>query len=101
METRVTAYKGESVLLSCSVTGAPAADLVWFHGEEVVTTDAVELLGNGSLSIDSMEAEFAGVYTCVSSNMAGSGNASITVSYLGQSCVSPPSSLTLFLSGQV
>ena len=43
----------------------------------------VEKLSNGSLLIPSVEEEDAGVYTCVSSNMAGSGNASITLHYLG------------------
>ena len=39
---------------------------------------------NGSLFIESMQQQLEGEYTCVSSNMAGSGNASITVTYLGK-----------------
>ena len=50
-----------------------------------MVTDGDQLLGNGSLLISQMTAEGAGQYTCVSSNMAGSGNATISVTYLGGS----------------
>ena len=48
-------------------------------------TNGDQLLSNGSLVISHLTADSAGQYTCVASNMAGSGNATISVSYLGES----------------
>ncbi|CAI8057022.1 Peroxidasin, partial [Geodia barretti] len=80
--TTIAVFKGERVVLSCSVTGASESDIVWYYNGQMVT-DGDQLLGNGSLLISQMTAEGAGQYTCVSSNMAGSGNATISVTYLG------------------
>lgn len=79
-ESSVAAYMGESVVLSCLVSGASISDLLWYHGGQGVTSG---VQSNGSLFIESMQQQLEGEYTCVSSNMAGSGNASITVTYLG------------------
>ena len=52
--------------------------------QEVLGTDKdVRVLSNGSLHIANMTMELQGGYTCVASNMAGSGNATITVVFLG------------------
>ena len=34
-ESSVAAYMGESVVLSCLVSGASISDLVWYHGGQV------------------------------------------------------------------
>ncbi|CAJ1049280.1 neogenin 1a isoform X13 [Xyrichtys novacula] len=71
----VTKVVGASVLLPCVVTGYPAPQVRWMLGDKLLeeSEGRVELLGGGSLQINNLTEEDAGIYTC----MADSGNASI------------------------
>jgi peroxidase len=82
---QMSAYVDQSVLMSCTVEGAPAEDLVWlFEGVGIEEGgENVKVLSNGSLYIVGMKMELAGDYMCVSSNMAGTNSATISLLFLG------------------
>ncbi|XP_074521818.1 neogenin 1a isoform X3 [Halichoeres trimaculatus] len=71
----VTKVVGASMLLPCVVTGYPAPQVQWMFGDKLLeeSDGRLELLGGGSLLINNLTEEDAGIYTC----MAENGNASI------------------------
>ncbi|XP_029902377.1 neogenin 1a isoform X3 [Myripristis murdjan] len=70
-----TKVVGASVLLPCVVTGYPAPYVRWMLGDKLLEESGgrVEVVGGGSLQINNLTEEDAGVYTC----MADNGNATV------------------------
>ena len=65
--------EGEYVLLYVTVSGNPPPILTWYHNSESITTDpSIEVGGDGTLSIPSMEERHVGTYRLVASNCYGS-----------------------------
>ncbi|KAK3592726.1 hypothetical protein CHS0354_007728 [Potamilus streckersoni] len=72
----------EKVILTCSVGGDPAPEIIWTkNGREVRYSERIQLLGNGSLVIFNSTSTDAGEYKCVATNDAGTseGIATLTI----------------------
>ena len=76
---------GDELMLNCPHTGSPTPTVQWIHNNGIVEgTDKYTQLANGSLVISSMNAENAGLYVCVVSNVFGRAQMNISVEYSGQ-----------------
>ena len=65
--------EGEYVILYVVVTGNPPPLLTWYHNKESTDSDpSIEVSGDGTLSIPSMEERHVGNYKLVASNSYGS-----------------------------
>ncbi|KAK6480953.1 hemicentin-1-like [Huso huso] len=73
---------GRSLTLSCVLLdGNPPPKRHWTHnGQPVSVSSRVSLQSDGSLYIDKVSQEDAGIFVCMAVNLAGSANVSITVS---------------------
>ncbi|XP_051898421.1 neogenin 1a isoform X4 [Pristis pectinata] len=71
----VSKVAGQSVILSCVVSGYPTPTVQWVHNDEIILerSQRMALVGTGSLQINDIMEEDAGVYECV----AESGNETI------------------------
>ncbi|XP_069823244.1 neural cell adhesion molecule L1-like protein isoform X2 [Dendropsophus ebraccatus] len=69
-----TAVWGQNVSLHCKSFAFPVADVTWYHGKRTVQPKSGRHIidDNGSLHIQKLEAEDAGLYTCKVSNSKGS-----------------------------
>jgi len=67
------------VMLPCPVYGTPQPSIRWFKNSSVITFNepSVQLLSDGSLLFDSVEAHNVGSYKCFAENPAG--NLSISI----------------------
>ncbi|XP_072258225.1 neogenin isoform X8 [Pyxicephalus adspersus] len=67
----VNSVAGQTVLLSCVVSGFPTPDIRWSHKQEeilFISSDRLALLAGGSLQISNVTEEDAGIYTCTADN---------------------------------
>ena len=72
-----TVAEGESVEFTCSAVGIPHPTIQWLFKDGVISTEAV-------LSIQEVEEEDEGSYTCVASSSAGEAEASATLTLFGK-----------------
>ncbi|XP_018408292.1 PREDICTED: neogenin isoform X9 [Nanorana parkeri] len=66
-----TSVAGQTVLLSCVVSGFPNPNIRWSHKQEEIifdSSDRLVLLAGGSLQISNVTEEDAGIYTCTADN---------------------------------
>jgi hypothetical protein len=71
--TDLEVCEGEYVILYVTVTGQPPPLFTWYHNNESVSTNSsIEVSGDGTLSIPSMEEKHVGTYRLVASNSYGS-----------------------------
>ncbi|KAM4676110.1 neogenin isoform 3-T3 [Discoglossus pictus] len=72
----ITRTTGQTALMPCVVSGYPTPSVSWSHNQDAINPDSTErfvLLAGGSLQINSVSEEDAGIYTCIADN----GNQSI------------------------
>lgn len=83
----VEGYKGDPVLeLRCAADGDPPPEISWFFdGEKLQDSLHYRLPGNGSLLIVNMKSSLAGEYLCKAESVTGTSNATMYLSYAGES----------------
>ncbi|KAG9331273.1 hypothetical protein JZ751_019559, partial [Albula glossodonta] len=87
--TKITSPLGSNVLLRCDATGYPTPTLVWIKsdGPPVNNTVVEETPGEGTrwsiISLNGVLYKDAGEYRCKAKNVAGTAEASITLSVVG------------------
>ena len=84
----LTAVAGSPTILPCSVRlPDPALSFQWSHNAQpldTATTEGIQLLSNGSLSIASIRSSLGGTYTCVASNTLGTVQSMVVVNVEGK-----------------
>lgn len=85
----LTLRSGENVKLSCSITGRPVPQIVWYKdGKEIdkrITTD-IEVttnIGTSSLFVRDANRNHRGIYTVEAKNNSGTKKADVTVRVQG------------------
>ena len=84
----LTLVAGSPALLPCSVR-LPDPDLSfqWFYNAQpldTATTEGIQLLSNGSLTIANVRTSLGGTYICVASNSLGTVRSTVAVSVEGK-----------------
>ena len=80
----MTGNPGDNLMMDCLHTGTPSPELKWLHNDVAVNlSNRYSIMDNGSLLITSMDAEDAGVWKCVVSNVLGQAQMVVNVSYDG------------------
>ena len=80
--------EGDNVTLTCSSLGGPGNTLQWFRDDENITS-VIEASDNNLILTDITVAGDGGMYTCVASNAAGMGEASVSLNISPQFIVQP------------
>ena len=76
----VTFLEGEGLSFAIHVTGVPTPSTVWYQdGKELVSDYSLEIAGDGSLTIPSVEPRHSGTYKLVVANQAGSMDKTVKV----------------------
>nr|WOJ52303.1 peroxidase-like protein 6 [Halisarca dujardinii] len=76
---------GDQIRIDCPHRGSPAPAVQWLHDDIMVQMlGKYSMLPNGSLMIGSLNAEDAGMYTCLVFNVFGRAQLDITVSFTGE-----------------
>ncbi|XP_053285013.1 leucine-rich repeat, immunoglobulin-like domain and transmembrane domain-containing protein 3a [Pleuronectes platessa] len=94
--TKITSYLGSNVLLRCDATGMPTPNLYWARAEGSPVNNTVqESPGDGIkwsiMSLHGILPKDAGNYSCKATNVAGSAEATISLSVAGTiSTTMPP-----------
>ncbi|XP_068158953.1 neuroglian isoform X1 [Drosophila tropicalis] len=70
---------GRNITLRCRVFGAPKPQVKWLHGINWLTGGRYNVLSNGDLSIDAVNFQDAGKYTCFAINKFGNKSAEGTL----------------------
>ncbi|XP_074654070.1 hemicentin-1-like [Tubulanus polymorphus] len=75
-------HKGHTAVLTCTIIeGTPPPTLTWLKGLGILTeTDSIKMDAHGNLMIENIQAEDAGDYTCVASNVGGNITHTMTIS---------------------
>ncbi|XP_035016783.1 leucine-rich repeat, immunoglobulin-like domain and transmembrane domain-containing protein 3a [Hippoglossus stenolepis] len=86
--TKITSYLGSNVLLRCDATGTPTPNLYWARSEGSPVNNTVqESPGEGIkwsiMSLHGILPKDAGNYSCKATNVAGSAEATISLSVAG------------------
>ena len=69
----MTFLEGEGLSFAIQVAGVPTPSTVWYQdGRELVSDYSLEISGDGSLAIPSVEPRHSGSYKLVVTNQAGS-----------------------------
>ena len=84
----LTLVAGSPALLPCSVRlPDPALSFQWFHNAQLLdtaTTEGIQLLSNGSLTIANVRTSLGGTYICVASNSLGTVRSTVAVNVEGK-----------------
>ena len=79
----LTLVAGSPALLPCSVRlPDPALSFQWFYNAQLLdtaTTEGIQLLSNGSLTIANVRTSLGGTYICVASNSLGTVRSTVAV----------------------
>ncbi|XP_006012653.2 leucine-rich repeat, immunoglobulin-like domain and transmembrane domain-containing protein 3b [Latimeria chalumnae] len=87
--TKITSPLGSNILLRCDATGSPTPNLVWSRSDNLPVNYTViqETPGEGIrwsvLSLTGISYKDAGEYRCKAKNLAGTSEASITLTVIG------------------
>ena len=74
--------EGEGLSFAIQVAGVPTPSTVWYQdGKELVSDYSLEIAGDGSLTIHSVEPRHSGSYKLVITNQAGSMERTVKVGY--------------------
>ncbi|KAK3536148.1 hypothetical protein QTP70_031315 [Hemibagrus guttatus] len=93
--TKITSSLGSNVLLRCDATGYPTPTLLWSREDGSALSNPVvqESPGEGVrwsiLSLQDIVLKDTGIYRCKAKNLAGSAEASITLSLAGMDLTTP------------
>ena len=80
--------EGDNVMLLCSSLGGPGNTLQWFRDDENITS-VIEASDNNLTLTDITVEDDGGVHTCVASNAAGMGEASVSLNISPEFLVQP------------
>ena len=76
----MTFLEGEGLSFAVQVAGVPTPSIVWYQdGKELVSDYSLEIAGDGSLTIHSVEPRHGGTYKLVVTNQAGSMDKTVKV----------------------
>ena len=68
----ISILSGTRVELHCNITGSHMSSVLWLHAGEVVhESEAVRVLGNGSLLLPTPHIQHAGHYMCLTPSTRG------------------------------
>ena len=80
----MTGRLGNDLMIDCLHTGTPSPKIQWLHNDIAITlSDRYSVMSNGSILISSMNAEDAGEWTCLVSNVLGQAQMQVNVTYIG------------------
>ena len=75
------AFEGEHVIFNVSVSGHPPPMLMWYYDDiEIEKDPSIDISGNGTLSITSVEREHSGIYRLMGKNSVGTCSAELELS---------------------
>ena len=78
----MTFLEGEGLSFAIQVAGVPTPSTVWYQdGKELVSDYSLDIAGDGSLTIPSVEPRHSGSYKLVVTNQAGSIERTVKVGY--------------------
>ena len=78
----MTFLEGEGLSFAIQVAGVPTPSTVWYQdGKELVSDYSLDIAGDGSLAIPSVEPRHSGSYKLVVTNQAGSIKRTVEVGY--------------------
>ena len=90
-ENDVTFLEGEGLSFAIQVAGILTPSTVWYQdGKELVSDYSLEIAGDGSLTIHSVEPRHSGSYKLVVTNQAGSMERTVKVGYEKKAAVAYP-----------
>lgn len=68
----------------CVAKGNPTPHISWYYnGERILLTERISMRHNGSILIENIQHEDAGLYTCQAENINGKITASVTLEVMG------------------
>lgn len=74
-----------SARLDCVAKGNPNPHISWyFNGERILLSERISMQHNGSIIIEKIQHEDAGLYTCQAENINGKVTASVTLEVMGK-----------------
>ena len=80
----MTGHLGSSLMMDCLHRGTPSPEIQWLHNDIAITASKrYSIMSNGSLLISSLNAEDAGVWTCLVSNVFGQAQMQVNLTYVG------------------
>ena len=83
--SKIDAFEGATVKITCAVTGVPKPDVQWsMDGETISPGGRVTLDVNGSLVINGALLQDSGDYTCTGSSRGGQTSATSTLNVGGR-----------------
>lgn len=85
-QSSLTKTQGQTVQLTCTITGDPHPTVTWYHDGAVLTNP--QLSNNDStLTLSPVLKSHEGIYVCRAVNNLGSSNDSISLTVLGMSYI--------------
>ena len=73
MPSNTSIIENQRLTLACPATGTPLPVITWYKENIELTGNelGVRLLSDGSVQLDAVQAEDAGLYKCIATNIAG------------------------------
>ena len=74
LQTTIKKLTGESLMMKCEALGSPKPHMSWLHnGRPVIDSKG------GTLKFDKLEENQSGIYTCLATNLAGTGKLQFSI----------------------